>query len=320
MRGWIPRLVAVSVSLLVTAVIVEIGFRVTAREPWYERLEEEQHDAFVVKQSVGEERFRLREALDRPPKEPGSYRILFLGDSFTYGAGVEDASRIFPSLVVAKLNEGGSRYELFNGGIPGSRTPAWVKLFQAAVGPYEPDLVVTVFFLRDGTRGVGGSRGAIRKIGKRMAELSEESWLFRHSRTYRYFRERRAQQELSREYLKAMHDGYLGEPEQTAEWERAQANLLAIRDEAEGRGAKFALVVFPVLFALGPDYPLEDVCLEIERFADEQGIPVLSLLPAFRGRHAPSLWVSPLDQHPNEQAHALAAEAITEFIAPMTTR
>jgi hypothetical protein len=323
MRRWAPKLVLLAVSLLLAAGLVEIGFRITADEPWYERLEQEQNPFVVPRQAVAGEAFKIRAGLDETPKRPEAYRILFLGDSFTYGSGVEDAGRVFPALVTTKLNENrdgatAREFEFFNGGIPGSLTPKWVKLLDAAVGPYRPDLVVTVFFLRNGTRGVGGSRRNIRAVGEQMARLSEESWLFRRSCTYRFFRERRAQTEFSREYLEAMRTAYLGGPDSTAEWRRARENLLKLRETSENHGARFALVIFPVLFALGPDYPLADVCDEIERFAGEQGIPVLSLLPAFTGERAPSLWVSPLDQHPNARAHLLAAESIAGFVAPLT--
>jgi hypothetical protein len=307
--------------LLLAAALVELGFRLGASEPWYLALPEEQAEV-VPEQSIGRQRFGTRPAPKPSPKQPGAYRILFLGDSFTYGSGVADVARVFPSLVVAKLNELGAgpaerTYELFNGGIPGSLTDRWVRLFQAAVEPLDPDLVVAVFFLRDGTKGVGGSGDLIRGIGARMDELSRTSWLFRNSHAYRFFRERSARRELSREYLGGMRAAYLGTPEETGEWRNAQANLLAIRDEIERRGGAFALVVFPLLFELGADHPLADVCAEVERFARASGMRVHSLLPAFLGLDAAGLWVSPLDQHPNERAHALAADSITEFLLPI---
>jgi len=322
-RRWITGLAAGTVSLLFAAALAEIGFRLAAPEPWYLRLEEEQ-DEFVPQQSVGGQQFGTRTVVMPAAKQPGTYRILFLGDSFTYGSGVADEERVFPSLVVARLNElatGPTRtkYELFNGGIPGGLTDRWVRLSQALAKPFQPDMVVAVFFLRDGTKGVGGSGDLIRGIGEQMAALAQASWLFRKSSTYRFFRERSAQRELSREYLRGMAEAYLGAPEQTAEWQRAQANLLAIRDEIEHRGGEFALVVFPVLFELGADYPLALVCQEIVRFAEVHAIRVHDLLPTFLGREASSLWVSPLNQHPNESAHALVADALTEFLLPIVT-
>ncbi|MCH2186721.1 hypothetical protein MK280_12710, partial [Myxococcota bacterium] len=101
---------------------------------------------------------------------------------------------------------------------------------------------------------------------------------------------------------------------ETGEWYRAQANLQYFRSDANRLGARFALVVFPVLFELGKDYPLEAAVDEILRFANAEQMETLSLLPAFRGRAASELWVSPLDQHPNAKAHEIAAGAIFEML------
>ena len=106
----------------------------------------------------------------------------------------------------------------------------------------------------------------------------------------------------------------LGGAEETREWQRAQANLQYIRSESNRLGAQFFLIIFPVLFELEGDYPLATTIEEIARFAEVEQMANLSLLPAFRGRSAFDLWVSPLDQHPNKEGHAIAANAIHEFL------
>jgi len=323
-RHGLRRLGVVVATLLFLVGVVEVGFRLRASEPWYERLEEEQGAAASEEEGqpkVDGRPFGIPAALAQPPKAEGTYRILFLGDSFTFGSGVADATRIFPSLVTAELDArgaaGAARIEHFNGGIPGSLTHRWVELLEAAGDAYRPDLVVAVFFLRDGTRFIGGSRAHIRRIGAQMAELARTSWLFRHSHAYRWLRERRAQREFSGEYLELMRRAYFGDAQETFEWKRAQENLLALARASEARGARFALVLFPVLFELDEHYPLADVCAEVERFAAEHGLVYHSLLPAFLGQDAASLWVSALDQHPNERGHAIAARALADFLEPL---
>jgi hypothetical protein len=111
----------------------------------------------------------------------------------------------------------------------------------------------------------------------------------------------------------------LGRPDQTQEWRLARGQLLRLRNETVERGGKFVLVIFPVLFGLSGDYPLQMVMDEISRFGNVNHIPVLSLLPAFQGEEPSMLWVSPLDQHPNERAHAIAAHAITDFLVEHIT-
>jgi hypothetical protein len=178
---------------------------------------------------------------------------------------------------------------------------------------FEPNLVVVVFFLRDGTPHIGSIR-LIRGVRDEMNELWTNSPLFRNSYLYRLIRERSAQRELSGNYLKEMNSAYVGSPEQTRVWRDAQAHLLWMRSECERRGVGFAFVIFPVLFELEDRYPLSDVVLEIEEFCENHEFACLSLLPSFQHRDASTLWVSALDQHPNADGHAIAADAIYEFM------
>jgi len=312
------RLVLAGVSLLFGLAIIETGFRAARGTPWYERLAEEQTTHTPAWFKVGRIRAPLRGPPIATPKSADAYRILFLGDSFTYGHGFADASKTFVGRVGQRLNNEQPHprirgYELFNGGMPGTGTREWLVLFEDVVDSFTPDLVVAVFFLRDGVADVT-SVEQIDKIREGMAQLANESLLFRYSYAYRFFRERRALSELSRKYLGRLHQGYLGRPNQTREWKRAQANLLQIKQQTLARGAQFAIVIFPVLFELNDHYPLADVCDVIKTFCHDHDIPVLSLLPTFMNMQAPSLWLSPLDQHPNEQGHALAADAIYRFL------
>ena len=46
----------------------------------------------------------------------------------------------------------------------------------------------------------------------------------------------------------------------------------------------------------------------------------MDLLEALRGRPESSLWVSPIDRHPNELAHRLAAEALAPVIGELAAK
>ena len=80
------------------------------------------------------------------------------------------------------------------------------------------------------------------------------------------------------------------------------------------------MVVFPVLAELNENYFFKDVGEEVIRFTTESGIPTHDLLPAFIGQNGPDLWVSPLDQHPNEAAHKIAADSILPFLRQIIDR
>ena len=322
-RLTLARSLLVVGSIMLVLAVAEVGLRGVADAPWYERLPEEQNRFKFDRIELEDTAFVMRRPPPESPKAPGTQRILFIGDSFTYGQGVPE-DRSFVSLLEDRLNAqasppGPARFELFNGGIPGSYTDRWAKLFDLMAEKYQPDHVVIVFFLRDGVARVSTMQ-LVSDIRERMLELSRESLLYRYSHLYRFFRQERAQRELSVRYLAKLERGVLGSAKETEEWRKAQGYLRHLRDGSRRLGADFTLVIFPVLFGLDESYPLIEVMREIERFASAEGIPALSLLPAYTGRSAPDLWVSPLDQHPNEAAHEIAAEAIHDYIQRGDTR
>jgi len=317
-RPAVFRVTALALSVLLVLGFAEVFFWLFWSEPWYERLPEQQIQRSQSAFEVGGREFVIRHPPLGLSKLPDTRRILFVGDSFTYGSGVREVDT-FVSLITAKLNEesqrnGGPLYESFNAGIPASMTSDWIHLFDSVAEGFEPDWVVVVFFLRDGVEGVT-SLGQITRIRNEMAKLSGDSPLYRYSRLWRYFVDRDAQARLSDEYLGRLRNGYIGNEQQTREWRRAQANLQYLEAEAARLGARFALVIFPVLFELREDYPLEAAVDEILRFGNGERMKTLSLLPAFRGRSAPELWVSPLDQHPNAEGHTIAAQAVFEMLS-----
>ncbi|NNL66162.1 MAG: SGNH/GDSL hydrolase family protein [Myxococcales bacterium] len=322
----LARAVSLLASLGLAALLAELAVRATWTEPWWEQLRAEQAGAIEgvhpernkpTVYPVGEHRLPLRQAPRAEPKPPGTHRTLFLGDSFTYGLAIDPPDTFVGRIETAWSQDpplaGVPRYEVWNGGIPGSLTTAWRALFAELGAAYQPDLVVAVFFLRDGVAGVT-TMGQIDAIRDEMQRLARDSLAFRHSYLYRYLRARAEQRALSDRYLAQLRAGYLGSEAEQAEWWNARTQLLWLRKESRALGAEFALVIFPMLFALDADYPLEEVVEAIEAFALEKDIPVFSLLPAFRGRDASQLWLSPFDQHPNREGHAIAAEALRPFL------
>jgi hypothetical protein len=50
-------------------------------------------------------------------------------------------------------------------------------------------------------------------------------------------------------------------------------------------------------------------------FSREIDVPFLDLLPVLRREPHETLWVSPVDMHPNERAQALVAPSLAAFVA-----
>jgi hypothetical protein len=65
---------------------------------------------------------------------------------------------------------------------------------------------------------------------------------------------------------------------------------------------------------LDGSYPFADASREIANVLAAAGIPQHDLMSALGRRTAESLWVHPVDRHPNEVAHRLAAESLAPVV------
>jgi len=242
---------------------------------------------------------------------------LILGDSFTYGSGVADNSAIFPELLEKQLNvefaERGATVEILNGGLPGSLTDDWVELLDKVKDPFRPDVILIVFFLRDGTR-TSAADSFFVPIRDEIISQNQKSFLYQNVYLFRWYQDYKDRLYISENYAKALNDSYLGTPGQTQEWRTAQFNIRKIKAIGEEIHAKVALVVFPVLAELNDRYPFMKVCDLITKYGTENEIPTHNLLPAFMGKNASDLWVSSFNQHPNVLGHEIAANSILPFL------
>jgi len=99
--------------------------------------------------------------------KPTEYRVLFLGDSFTYGLGVDD-DQTFAVQMEKDLRAGLWSVEVMNAGCPGKGTDYALKCFQTVGRKFHPDLTALGFLgndFQDNARGeyytIGG-RGELR--------------------------------------------------------------------------------------------------------------------------------------------------------------
>ena len=314
-RSLLVNLALATASVVAVLGLLEAAARLFYDEPWHEKL--------VGVQRRGERYpYRLNSRGLRSPeysavKQPGERRVLVLGDSFTFGQGVFDGEKIFPRILERRLNEKAekpsSRVTVLNGGLPASLTGDWLRLWHALAADFDPDVVLIVFFLRDGTR-IASIPEFFGEIRQAVTLRNQGSLIYEKSYLYRTLRDRLDRAAISERYGRAFLDAYFGDEEQTAEWRAAQGNLLRLKELAERSGAAVGFVIFPVLVGLDDDYPFAAICDLLERFGRDHGLPVLNLLPAFLGEDGPELWISSYDQHPNEKGHAIAAEAMLPFL------
>jgi lysophospholipase L1-like esterase len=239
-------------------------------------------------------------------KPPRVRRIIGLGDSFTFGVGVryEDTflARLQRRLATAEADRD---VEVLNLGAGGYNTEQEVQLLRHLDPALAPDVVVICFFLNDTNAG-GTSRPFNTVVPRHELPL----WR-RNSRLLDHLA---AGAERRRAVATLIEDYHTSFGEDAEGWVRARRALEEAKSISDRRGVRLVLAIFPVLWRLSDDYPFAEIHQTVAEFAGQTGIPVVDLHPAFVGHDGPELWVHPNNQHPNEVAHEIAAEALYGFL------
>ena len=106
-----------------------------------------QHPEYTVDYTINADGFR--DANVRSPTKPaGTIRVLLLGDSFTFGYGV-DYQNIWPVLAERELRRSGYSMDLVKAGIEGMDTRSELVLLRRLLKRYQPDAVVVGFLIND---------------------------------------------------------------------------------------------------------------------------------------------------------------------------
>ncbi|MEM1179454.1 MAG: SGNH/GDSL hydrolase family protein [Acidobacteriota bacterium] len=300
-------------SGIIGLLLIEGAARWLYERPWYDHLASEQAAAETMEYQLNS--FGLRGAEFVRPKPDGVRRVYMAGDSFTFGMGVADGSAVMPALVQEKLSRKEDPVEVLNGGmLRGSLPRHWRQKWHQIRDPFDPDVVLIVFFLRDGTN-TGSIPAFFNAIRSEITDRNLADLLYQSSYLFRLYRDRKDRDLVANRYTHAFRQAYFGSDKEQAEWHSAQYNVLEIQKEATARGARVGFVIYPILFNLVEgEYPFQDICDLLEAFAAKHGIPTLNLLPSFYGERGPDLWVSAVDQHPNEKGHRIAAQAVAPFV------
>lgn len=118
-------------------------------------------------------------------KDPSSFRIFFLGDSTTFGWGVDQDER-FTEILGTRLNadQNTVSYEIYNFGIPGYTTHHARMLYDHVIRRLQPDMIVYTFGAND-SRMVPAD---IKKMLRQSAFIEGLKDMMGRFRTYRLLR------------------------------------------------------------------------------------------------------------------------------------
>ncbi len=272
----------------------------------------------------------LRGVERAPAKPPGTRRILFLGDSVTFGFLIADDERVFPARVDAALSTPARPVECINGAV-GGYSPWQERLFLAGEGAtYDPDLVLLCFVLNDVTEKLSLRRFGGDGEGAQLAKSRHEGapiWL-QESALFHYARRAVARLELGSDLAEGarerervgMYDLIL-EPNRDdvqAAWRATQTNVDAIVEWCAAREVALGLVLFPISPQFEDPERLSAPQWIMNRFAERRGLACLDLLgPLAEEAAARAVGVEALQLdavHLSELGHELCAERIAAWI------
>ena len=247
-------------------------------------------------------------------KPPGTFRILALGDSFTFGAGVRDADDVYTRVLESRLAARSmSRIEVINLSKKGWSTEQERRAMRNEGWDYSPDLVVLGYYLND---------PETEEIKKALAEASRSArilpypygkFLYAMSFTY-YITERKLMSMFpsrfgyefpweERDYYVHIHN-----PENLAAHRRILAGLV---DDIQGREIPIVILIFPQMFLANDDpYPYASMHAHVKELAESKDVLVVDLLDTLRASSLKRFTVSRFDDHPNVEVHRVAAERL----------
>ena len=100
-------------------------------------------------------------------------------------------------------------------------------------------------------------------------------------------------------------------------WNTLSSQLGAMARLCRVRGWTLIAVVFPDLSFLGEPYAFDAIHRKLAALFGELDVTSIDLTATFRERGAAELRVHAMEAHPNEIAHAFAADALMPVLAPL---
>ncbi|MBX7183791.1 MAG: SGNH/GDSL hydrolase family protein [Vicinamibacteria bacterium] len=246
-------------------------------------------------------------------KPPGVHRAVFVGDSFTYGAGVLFDDTYGRRVARGLSEDRGELWEAVVLSIPGIATAREAEIARKEAFEYEPDLLFLGYVLNDAEASGAAEQRRAEEWRAEMNRPETRPPFWRRSALLSLIADRvratRENRARIANYLALYEDDQPG-------YRAVVQGLTEIATLAHEHKVPLIVAVFP-LFGnpLDRSYPFESIHQKLAEVCRPLGVMFVDLLPYYRGLDWKLLVVEgAADEHPNEVAHRIAAEALLRAV------
>lgn len=274
------------------------------------------HDKRVQINSVG-----IRDAEFATRQSAGTQRVLAVGDSQTFGNGLE-LRDTWPKQLERELRqrERTAHWEVLNAGLPGSDSWQHERILKRLLDTYEADVVVLGFYVNDVSRRPGDASSLC-------SAVRPESW----SRRVGYFLKRSAIFTAlwnARRPIRAALRGDAGtdrelrilsgetDPAIETGWREVERALAAMKASAEAEGAQLLVLVMPRSDQVAGHIAGLAYNRRIAAIAGSLEVPVVDVLEPLRRAFADQgnqLFI-PWDGHNSAAANQVIGRTLADFL------
>jgi len=239
-------------------------------------------------------------------KADGVKRIMFLGDSYTFGWGIDDDETYPEQLKLILRNNNDFNVEVINLGIPGYNTIQESELLRENIHLFNPDVVVLAYVMNDAEHqmNVPLSPGVKYKLAY--------SWVCEFFKDF-----------LNTKFPNICHfavniqknEPYLiGFKHNNPKWKESKKALKSMVSLCNKRHIAFVVVILPDFTQrFDESYRYKYIHHSVTEWCKEFNVDSIDLLPNFLGTDHKKLWVIG-EGHPNEIAHQMIAEILSGYL------
>jgi lysophospholipase L1-like esterase len=246
------------------------------------------------------------------------FRILIIGDSQTFGHGIDRLEETYPKKLETRLNTaaGSKKFEVLSFARPGWNSDSHLQYLYKKGLTYQPDLIMLSLYHNDI---LPPTFFDCDSTDLDLVDTSHFLHSVLNSSAIYNFLKFRINRGLEASGLKPNYIQCRKQVYNSRGWDMQRLYLDAIIGTAKKNKIHFMMTVIPVLFRLSDDYPMQFAHEKLAGFCADRDLPCVDFFEkGIQGSNARDFIVSEGDRHLNEKGAELIADVLFDKLRPLT--